>query len=183
VKPPGLVAIDPGVYACGVASFEDGFLVAAALIKVARAEGREARAAEAAAAAWAVVEWCLGRDVGELAVEWPRVYAGQIRRGESRADPNDLLPLAGVDAAVAAVFGGMRVSSYAPSEWKGQMPKDVCRRRIASRLTLAEEHILEEAARTAGGGGHNVWDAVGVGLHHLGRLTPRTRRSRDRDCG
>lgn len=173
--PRGLIAVDPGARGCGVASFEDGFLVAASYVKAPAAPALKAAAA-AAAMARAVVEWSLGRDVGELAVEWPRVYATRLRRGESKVDPNDLLALAGVDAAVAGIFGGVPVHSYAPSEWKGQMPKDVCQARIRSRLTPAEEHFAEAGAAAAGPAGHNVWDAVGIGLHHTGRLAPRRRR-------
>lgn len=170
-----LVSVDPGIRGCGVAAFEDGFLVAAAFVVASRS--KDSRASGAATTARAVVEWLIGRGADELAVEWPRVYATAIRRGDSKADPNDLLPLAGVDAAIASILGGVPVYSYVPSEWKGQMPKDVCQRRVKTRLSLAESHIAETA--TSGASGHNVWDAVGIGLHHLGRFAPQRRSSKN----
>ena len=48
----------------------------------------------------------------------------------------------------------------------------VCQHRVAKRLSPAERHFLDQAAGAAGAAAHNVWDAVGIGLHHLGRLRP-----------
>lgn len=171
-----MVAVDPGKHAVGVALF-DRFsleLAAAAFVKRDSVDQSLGPAAIAAATARSLAEWCAGKDVGEGAVEWPQVYAGMIRRGEMDKDPNNLLPLAGVDAAFAALFGGIRVTSYLPSEWKGQLTKDACHRRIETRLSPTELAILRAAAAAAGSElGHNVWDAVGIGLHHNGRLARR----------
>lgn len=168
-------AVDPGARGCGVAVFDDGFLTSAAYVR--NAVAGDLRAAGAAAAARAVVEWLVGRDVEGVVVEWPRVYAARIREGRRGADPNDLLCLAGVGAAVAAVLGGLPTASYAPSEWKGQLPHEACRRRVEGRLFPSELHLLKQADAAAGASlAHNVWDAVGVGLHHLGRLAPRRAR-------
>lgn len=174
---PRLVSVDPGSRACGVAAFEDGFLVKASLVRTTADVSHESRAAEAAEMARALFAWsvaAVGRDF-EVAVEWPRVYATKIRQGLTKEDPNDLLILAGVTSAFASACGsGTKVASYAPSDWKGQMPKEVCRGRISARLTAAEEFFLATAASEVHERlSHNIWDAVGVGLHHLRRLKPR----------
>lgn len=171
-----LLACDPGARHAGLALFEDGFLVAAALARPSslRRGRRTPSPPEASAAvARAAFEWALGRGVSEIALEWPRVYATSIRRGLSKEDPNDLLPLAGTDAALAALLGGVPCAAYAPSDWKGQMPHEVLEARVRGRLRPAELHVLDEAASAAGALGHNVVDAVGVGLHHAGRFRRR----------
>lgn len=88
-------------------------------------------------------------------------------------DPNSLLALCGVDAALAVAFNVDNVFSYLPSEWKGQMTKAACHHRIQSRLSDAELRVWFEAEARHGSLVHNVWDAVGIGLHHRGRLKPR----------
>lgn len=163
-----LLAVDPGIRGCGVAVFRDGLLVQAAYVRSPAREGN--RAAECAEAARAVGQWRREQRMDEVAVEWPRVYATQIRRGETKEDPNDLLALAGVDAALALVFAPAPVTSYCPSEWKGQMKKSVCHARGWSRLVEAERRVPLEGPPSLH---HNVRDAVCLGLHHLGRLEPR----------
>lgn len=168
-----LLAVDPGIRGCGVAAFDGGRLLHAAYVKSRYATGN--RAEEAADMARAVARWCsdLALSPRELVVEWPRVYADMIRRGSKHVagkDPNDLLPLAGVDGALAALFVGCRATSYAPSEWKGQMPKEVCHARTRLRLDSAEVVIYVGLTKVLD---HNARDAVGLGLHHLGRLAPR----------
>ena len=168
-----LLAVDPGARGCGVALFRGGALAACAYVRnPAEVTADVGRAASAGAMALAVQRWAVGL-VDDLAVEWPRVYATAIRRGASRGDPNDLLPLAGVDAALAALLASARCSSYAPFEWKGQMSKDAMAERIMSRLAEGEFALLEAACDNAGAKAHNIVDAVGIGLHHLGRLAPR----------
>lgn len=174
LEPRGLLAVDPGARACGAAAFEDGVLVAAAWVRVPADPDGPARAPAAAAAALAVARWSVGRHVQEVAVEWPQVYASRVRAGARGGDPNDLLPLAGAAAAVAALRGGARCSAYLPAEWKGQLPHEALELRVRARLSPEELAVLDAAAGEAGKmGAHNVVDAVGVGLHHLGRLGRR----------
>jgi len=172
-----LLATDPGIRGTSAALFRDKQLMRCAYIENPRRTGN--RAAECAAVARYVALWSRlapGDDV-ELAVEWPRVYDSAIRQGAksvSGKDPNDLLPLAGIDAALAALFPGATTTSYAPSEWKGQMPKEVCHARLRKRLDASELAALDsDLDKVAPSLRHNVLDAVGIGLHHLGRLAPR----------
>lgn len=122
-----VLAVDPGKNASGAAVFDCGRLVDAALVRRAPApRGVEAGDAAAAAVMAALIVGRLvsgRRRVDEIAVEWPRVYASRIRAGASAGDPNDLLTLAGVDAALAALLAPAGVYQYAPSDWKGQIPK------------------------------------------------------------
>ncbi len=165
-----LLAIDPGIRGCGVAVFDGGWLVHADYVVNPCREGN--RAAEAASMASWVHGSLWGRfDVTALALEWPRVYATRIASGASPGDPNDLLGLAAVSAGIAALYAPAAATSYCPSEWKGQMPKDVCQKRINARLN-SRELAFVMAVKPAGKR-HNTWDAVGIGLHHLGRLAPR----------
>lgn len=168
-----VLAVDPGARGCGCALFQDKRLVRAAYVSnPCEVTADEGRAAAAGAMAAAVASW-LGCYIDALAVEWPRVYATSIRRGTSHADPNDLLPLAGVDAALAALVAPNTCASYCPSEWKGQVPKDTYALRILDRLDASELAIVEAVSDSCKSKAHNVVDAVGIGLHHLGRLARR----------
>lgn len=173
-----VLAVDPGARGCGVALFEDRALVCAAYVQSPLdVTADTGRAAAAGAMALAVIGWldhfAEKVKVDALVVEWPRVYATAIRRGVSRGDPNDLLPLAGVDSALAALLAPAACYSYAPSEWKGQLTKEACSARVMGRLTNAEFGVLEAAVSAAKSKAHNTLDAVGLGLHHLSRFTAR----------
>lgn len=162
-----LLAVDPGIRGCGLALFDDARLRLAAYLKNGARSKNIVRDAES-----------MGRDVWrwapsavtELVVEWPQIYATRIRSGESKGDPNDLLGLAAVDAAIAAHMWETPVGRYLPREWKGQLTKEACHHRILSRLDDGERQVLAQACEEAGSLAHNVMDAVGIGLHHIGRL-------------
>ncbi len=170
-----LLAVDPGVRGCGVALFNDvGLLVAAAYVNnaVHPPETRLCRAEEAANMAASIFDKFKYAAVSEMVVEWPTVYATMIRKGESPGDPNDLLPLAGIVSATAALFA-VKTESVRPASWKGQMSKDVSRYRITTRLSPNELEVLQAACReTKKDLGHNIWDGVGIGLYYLDRLKP-----------
>jgi hypothetical protein len=169
VIPSVLLAIDPGIRGCGMAVFDHGMLAEAAYVVNPCKEGNGA--AEASSMASWVVGTILGRwYVSEIAVEWPRVYAARIREGKTKEDPNDLLALTAVDAAIVALLAPATAKSYAPSDWKGQMDKDVCHARVVTRLSSSELAVAETGARAAKSKAHNMYDAVGIGLHHLGRF-------------
>jgi hypothetical protein len=165
-----LLALDPGLRGCGVAVFENGVLSGAAYL--ANRHTCLDDACSAAAMARTVALWAAGAT--SIVAEWPRVYAGRIRAGTSKANPNDLLALAGVVSGVAAVLD-LGVVTVAPSEWKGQMKKEVCKERVLAKLSLGELAAFERG--TAGQPAsklHNAWDAVGIGLHRLDRFARRT---------
>ncbi len=164
-----LLAVDPGIRGCGVAVFYEGVLEHAAYVE--NPYKRDSDAAAAGAMAHEIVEWAHldGQPHVHIAVEWPRVYASRIRSGASKGDPNDLLALCGVDAAIVALMDRSS-TSYAPSEWKGQMKKEACHARIKTRLSPLEAEVVAKAEKAARSMSHNMLDAVGVGLFHLGRF-------------
>lgn len=97
-------------------------------------------------------------------VEQPVVYGGK-----SKGDPNDLIDLARVAGACESVIE--HTSRVKPAEWKGQMPKDVCGRRVRSRLKREELITLDAClAPIPKSRRHNPLDAVGIGLWALGRF-------------
>lgn len=166
-----LLAVDPSVNSSGVALFVDGALVAAYSVKCPPAARSDGTAGKALAIARAICSWALshGPAPDELVVEWPVIRAA----GKSPADPNDLPGLAGVAMAVAGMLdtiGSVRLTAYKPEEWaqlsKSRDPGEAWSSqrgaRIASRLTPAE--LARVPAQ------HDAVDAVGLGLHHLGRL-------------
>jgi hypothetical protein len=193
------IASDPGLRVAGIATAvglaatpRASELRAAEVVKVpaekvdgdARLIGSAIMAEElarwAAGWAWAIVaELPIGatHEV-HLIAEWPKVLLpGHQRESKARVDPNDLLPLSGVDVgwvtlAKRDVFRPpctrVVLASPIPSEWKGQTPKDETLRRVLKRLSPAETAKLPRLPR--GGYDHNLVDATAILLHHLGRF-------------
>lgn len=100
-----------------------------------------------------------------LFLEFPVIYPGSQGR---KGDPNDLLDLAGVDGAIAALLEPTtELTMYLPSQWKGSVDADVMTERIRNALSDSERNCIV----TAGAKDHNTLDAVGIGLYRFGRLT------------
>lgn len=64
---------------------------------------------------------------------------------------------------------GGTVKLVSPHQWKGNVAKPVMLARIVSKLTPAELGVLDRCG-VSKGKRHNVVDAIGIGLHALGRL-------------
>jgi hypothetical protein len=148
-----LLTIDPGLRGCGVAWFQDDVLVRCAYVKNSEKTARGPKA-------WrkmgeAVLQWLDLPQVDVLVVEVPQVYV----RG--KGDPADLIELAGVDGAIAALVDGKKTEGYWPKEWKGSVPKDVYQKRFDKTLTPEERVMLKESATASLR--HNVIDAVAIG--------------------
>lgn len=161
------LAVDPGIRHCGVAAIDDAYgegparIVACALLKNPETEGAGPR--ECAFMARQVLSWNPGIGAGEAVLEWPQVYThGSI-------DRNDLLPLAGVQAAIAAGLRMCEIVAPLPAKWKGQVKKEVMLRRIESRMH-PEERALVDALKLPKSLRHNVIDACGLALWRVGRL-------------
>lgn len=100
----------------------------------------------------------------EFAIEWPQIYQS------SKGDPNDLLSLSAVVGAIMGKYAHRgNVTLYRPKHWKGQVPKQAMVKRILGKLDAEELASYDEAKYTKGIA-HNVADAIGIGLYHLGRL-------------
>ena len=159
-----LLAIDPGIRGAGVALFNGAELVVARYVK--NACPVKAPMAQRIS--------CLGEEIGHmqpprvLVTECPQIYIF----GKGKGNPNDLVPLAQLGAFVAARFCSSDWVQYLPREWKGTLDADMMTARIKARLTADELARVESYGRK-GALDHNTLDACGLGLHHVGRLTPR----------
>lgn len=165
-----VVAVDPGINGCGVAVFEcNRRLVEAAYVRNPIKAGSITDRAASMGLAVTQLIIDLGYWGAEFALEWPRVYASRIREGRTREDPNDLLALAGVQSVIASRGVAALSTCYAPSDWKPSgMKKKPTEFRVRSRLNEIEGLVLA-AVKCPPSLMHNVIDAVGIGLHHVGR--------------
>ncbi len=162
-----LLSLDPGIRGVGVAFFQDKLLVLASYVRNPSKHGNGP--AECLTMAQAVVAWVnkLGV-VDDLVVEWPRIYTvGKQSDGEGNwRDPNDLLPLVGVDCAVAALLPNLKeITRLYPDNWKAQNKKSVTSSRGLARLSEDEKLRVEDAGELT----HNLLDALVIGLYKLGR--------------
>jgi len=163
---PRLLAVDPGIRGSGVAFFLDGVLQKARYIKSPMIAGN--RAIEAAGMAEQIFD-LYRDDVDILALEWPQVYT----QGKLKGDPADLLPLAAIGASLVCLYKPSTVFSYLPEQWKGQLPKgEVYEARLKAHLQISELTTIdtESCPKSLQ---HNVLDAIGIGLHCLGRFKPK----------
>lgn len=162
--PDVLLAVDPGIRACGAALFLRSTLVNAALVR-SSASVEDSAPLRCAGVANAVRRWSWTY-VDLLIVEWPQVYrAGRVKRG---ADSNDLLLVSGVCAALATVYRHVPTRAVLPREWKGTLPKEVACERVIGRLS-PDERAVVDVLRLPKSSVNHVLDAVGIGLHILGR--------------
>jgi hypothetical protein len=154
-----LLSLDPGAKVCGLALFEDGELASAWLA------GTKGHWVQMALNAYqSVVDRVVPEVIQTVAIERPQVYRQRLQKG----DPNDLVTLALMAGALVGHFiPQASIAEYKPREWKGQVPKPVMQRRIESRLSQEELGRVSWPAKSYR---HNVWDAIGIGLHHVGRL-------------
>lgn len=158
--------VDPGLRGCGVALFDlDAKVLARAEYVTNPERGRGYRAYVAMGDAVDEVAGNLALRV--VCIELPRIYprGGELKKTDF-IDPNDILDVACVGAAVASHYSKLLVESVFPADWKGQVPKQIMTERIKRKLST-EEHAV---VRSVGAKDHNTFDAVGIGLHYLGRL-------------
>lgn len=168
-----LFCIDPGLRGLGAALFLDGKLSSATYIKNPVTEGRgydaHRQLAKAVGAAFypKVIVRC------QMLIEHPRIYGLKGAQNDGETDPNDLLDLVGVGAAVASLewLGAViPVQTVFPSEWKGNMKKKMMTERIREKLEASGEI---ERVLSVGAKDHNTLDACGIGLWKLGRLNTK----------
>lgn len=153
------ISLDPGIRGCGVAFFESGELRRACYLRNPVRHGDDLDAVAAMSRA------IFGRFpyAKSVAAERMQIYAER-----SEKDPNDLIPLAGISGAVASLVGAG--VWYKPFAWKGNIPKgEEFTRRVLSRLSITERSTVEDAGHLS----HNVYDAIGIGLFHLGRFAKK----------
>lgn len=155
-----LLTVDPGLRGCGVAYFVGPELKWAGYPENPEKKKRGPEAWFAIAEAIYFKFKDLEYRVDEYVCEIPQVYR------QSKGDPNDLIEISGVAAAVGALFPCDTVSGYKPREWKGQIKKELHHPRIIAQLSPEEMTRIAEPRKTLL---HNVYDAIGIGLYHLDR--------------
>lgn len=178
-----LLALDPSVRSPGMALFRNDVLSSAGRLTIKRSKIPGIACSDGQwwlTVAHDILKWVGPVAVRTLVFEKPQIYTAY----KSKGDPNDLVGLAGVAAAVAGMLrwhGPLEVFSPTPAEWIGQLPKTTRgsakesprAKRILSRLSPAELALVPDQ--------HDAIDAVGIGLWCLGRLTPRTTFSNGHD--
>lgn len=150
-----LLAIDPGKHGVGWAVFSHGSVLISAGYRqfVWRCE---------------LVRWIHVVRPNEMVIEVPQVYTGA--KNTKGADPADLIEVAiTVGACMAAMPAGAPITKVAPAGWKGQVPKHIMQKRCDSGLKPSERKVIDDSDVTYHLR-HNMWDAVGIGLNHLGRI-------------
>lgn len=159
----GLIAIDPGVHSMAIAKFDS-----AGVLQDAWNEGSGYSSLQAIVEGWgSPTVRLVNRLQSQGMLESPVAIVGERQvvypgaRG-LKTNPNDLLDLA---MCAGAFYGALCVEMRAslrlvePAEWKAQVPKDICRRRIEAMLSDEEKSAIKK-----GGEMHNVYDAIGIGL-------------------
>jgi hypothetical protein len=156
-----LLSVDPGKRKAGAALWcvegTTAELLAATTVRVSPRDGA-AGALEMALAIW---RWALGevRDCSDIHLAIEEMQADGRTSG---AVISDILHLNMVVGAVAAQVGlPERVSAYTPFAWKRNLPKDVARKRVESRLLEVERGRLPKRMS------HDAWDAVCIGAAHF----------------
>lgn len=103
----------------------------------------------------------------EIAVETMVIYRGREKLKKSLLKLN----FYGGFACGALYREHTKVHMYPASgtgSWKPSIPKEIMLPRIQQRLTALE--LTRVTLPKGKSYHHDVWDAVGIGLHHLGRL-------------
>jgi hypothetical protein len=157
---PITIGVDPSVSCTGWCLFYGDELLSVQLIRASDVTQACDRSHD--------TEGWVSREAGRgglCIIELPQHY-GQ----NSKADANDLIGVAAVAGAYAAV-SPVRVQFVRPQAWKGQVSKIVMEARIINALTEASRAT---AARMIGTMNkslrNNAWDAIGLALYGMGKL-------------
>lgn len=149
-----LIAIDPGTDT-GIAVFHTGILQRAMPIKHDHATDLIRRLV------------CEEQTPVAIVCEKPKIYP--VQRNE--IDPNDMITLAikvGQFVETAHMLG-LSITLIEPATWKRQIFWKVCNARTWQKLTPQEQNDARNVTAYAESIRHNVLDAIGIGLHYVGR--------------
>ena len=164
-----VLTLDPGIRGCGIAMWVQSapsYLFKAFYVRSLSKKGNAGPAWQAMARAVQQKVATLGLlSPKTVVIEIPRVYPAAQQKG----DQNDLIPLAGVGGLVCGMFPVADLVSYYPRDWKGTVDADAMIERIKKRLSATELNDVHLPIESLA---HNVWDAIGIGLHYFGRLAP-----------
>lgn len=170
-----ILALDPGLQYPAAALYVGDHLICAERVSVpAEIKGTDVMS-RCEVIARCVVDWMLERAEWPetFVAEWPQIYP----TGRGKGDPNQLVPLAAMSAAVLAILrqgpNGVIGRSPRPREVWGELPKSTKGnpwasprgRRLASRLSPTERERVENY--------HDALDAAGLALWAAGRWKAR----------
>lgn len=99
----------------------------------------------------------------------PDSYTAVVERMQVRMGrySDDLLDVHGAACRVTANIPQDRIVWCTPSQWKGQVPKEVHQRtRILPNISLDEMQLIMQAVPKAYNR-HNMYDAFGIGMWYL----------------
>jgi hypothetical protein len=154
-----LVSVDPGRDHIALACWVDRELARCTLLAV---DGRQ----EIGAVATDLAALLESQDRADVVVVEYMCH----RAGEAKSQARDLIDVTISGTAVAARLGDELIYVSATS-WKGQAPKAVIQRRVVERLSGIEMTALAATLCVVPRGRHHdLYDAVGIGLYHLGRM-------------
>ena len=155
-----LLSIDPGANAGG-AIFLNGVLVACGLVSRAANEiGGLEPLRHLPSSRFPSFQ---NARFDELVIELPRI----TKQTEGK-DPNDLIKLAFGAGRYVERFPHSSLRTVTPSEWKAGTPKRIHNARVIQCLAPDERALIP---KLAAGLVHNIVDAIGIGLEHLGLMT------------
>jgi Holliday junction resolvasome RuvABC endonuclease subunit len=157
-----LLAVDPGLNSCGWAVFHHQEPVRAGIIEP-RERGGDAFISRCATVVRQLRNQILEEDPPvEVVCEWMQMFgSASSAMAWKTGDLQRPIFLVGMLAGRLWIPAD-RFHVVTPNEWKGQLPKDEVIRRIRKLLgepMCDQLHLVKDA-----------WDAVGIGLHHLGRF-------------
>lgn len=163
-----VIAIDPGSHT-GLAFFHAGTLQGSWCLPHAHALRQVAQMIGLSYATPGADKYTAGWQVSDPVIvgEKPQIYTAQ----KSKADPNDLITLAvklGCYFGIASMVGA-RTCEVSPATWKRQLPKHVAGKRIMQALTDPEREAVRNLHALSATMLHNAVDAIGIGLHYVGR--------------
>lgn len=162
-----MITIDPNLRGCGVAVWR-GAVLEVAMYVAGPSTGRGYWVAEELASNVELAVKDSIHDVRIIVCEYPRFYGSTHQKG----DPNDLIDVAVVGAAVSTKLDSLcsHIESVFPSDWKGNVKKSIMLERIWSKLSEEEKAVVQKTNKSDR---EDVLDAIGIGLHKLGRLNTR----------
>jgi hypothetical protein len=101
-------------------------------------------------------------DGSDLVIEVPRIYPFK-----GKGDQNDLIKTAFRAGRLSARWREEDITETAPRTWKGNVNKDLMVERVKEFLRPEELLIVPSVPESYA---HNMWDGIGLGLFHLGRM-------------
>lgn len=154
-----ILAIDPGLRNMGWAVLETANLLQYGLIKAQSAHKDEPwvkRALRASGEVGGLIdEWRPERLACEMPVEL-QSYKGRAALASGAV--RKLAFLVGVIGGLARARG-INFTIYEPMQWKGNVPKEITRKRVLRRYPDVPPDT-----------DHNIIDAIGIGMHHIEKI-------------